>query len=99
MTQKAMTPRAMAFVLTCGLLLVASVCRAGPTEAAHSAASAVAPLVQKTEAAVKRGVKKAADSVEHGAKAAGSAVSRGARKIGLPTGPAASSPGKGEVMP
>ncbi|HSW07481.1 hypothetical protein [Aquabacterium sp.] len=99
MTQGFQRPRPLATVLACSMLMATSLCRAGPTEAAHSAASAVAPVVKKTEDAVKHGVKKAASAVEHGAKVAASAVNRGAKKIGLPTGPAASSTGRGETMP
>lgn len=58
---------------------------AGPEEVANKAANGMAPVVTKTESAVKHGLQKAADGVEHGVTVAGKAVSRTAKKLGLPS--------------
>lgn len=82
-----------ASVLGAILSCAAAAAFGGPDEVANKAANGMAPVVTKTESAVKHGLQKTAKGVEHGVTVAGKAVSRTAKKLGLPSSePGAAAP-------
>lgn len=80
------------FVAVITSLLLADAAWADVKATAEAVVDSTGKVLTKVEQAAKRGLKAGADGLEEGAKAANRGADKVAKKVGLPGGPAASSP-------